>query len=154
MAFNIELAEVIWKWQDSFRGLGSKAEQFIRYFIEDIRDSRLPDTKVELTQLKVGMIFGGKRDYLEISANHLGDYRIFIGARAYGAHLSLSFFLVSKPGIWGKRTSPLNTFELQDLGDYLTSTQISLISTLHRLAKEAGMDPKDMRLTFKELTTK
>jgi len=151
MAFNIETAEVIWKWNRVYRGLGSKAEAFSRYFVEDIRNCNLPATKVEITQLKVGFLFGGKREYLEISAEHLADFRIFLGARAYGTHLSLSKFLVIKPGILGGKKTSFNTFELQDLGDYLASAQTSLDAALRKVAQESGLDPKELNLTFDPL---
>jgi hypothetical protein len=150
MAFNIEQADVIWKWGNAYRGLGKFAENFIRYFVEDIRNCQMPGTKVEITQLKVGLIFGGRRDYIEVSADHLGDYRIFLGARAYGAHLSISMFLVSKPGLLSKRTTAMNTFEIQDLSDYLESTQISLGYALTRVAKEGSveLDQKALDTSF------
>lgn len=153
MAFNIETAEVIWKWNRVYRGMGSKAEAFIRYFIEDIRTCALPATKVEITQLKVGFLFGGKRDYLEIIADHLADFRIFIGSRSYGTHLSLSFFLVIKPGILGQKKTSFNTFEWQDLGDYLASAQKSIEEASRKIAQECGIDPKELNLTFDQLTT-
>ena len=138
MAFNIESAEVIWKWNKIVRGLGSSAEKFIRYFIEDIRNCGLPATKVEVTSLKVGILFGGRREYVEISADHLADFRIFLAARSYGTYLSLSTFLVVKPGFLGVKKTSFNTFELQDLGDILTLHNVHWNQQSSKLPKKVA----------------
>jgi hypothetical protein len=149
MAFNIQKAVVVWKWHEIYRGLASSADAFIESLLDDMRTSKLPNTTFTITQLKVGLISGGRREYVEINAEHLKDCRIFAAARPYGKHLSVSMFLAYTPGFWGRKS--LNTFEYQDLEDFLESVQISIKKAKDRIAQDAKIDPKDLKTEFEKL---
>ena len=67
-----------------------------------IKDAQMPDVWCELSEVSTGM-FGEKRDFLVVGHTKLRDYKMFVGARSYGIHLDVSWYMTVEPGLL-KRT--------------------------------------------------
>jgi hypothetical protein len=115
-----------------------KEDQLIKRITEYLAWSELPGIGWQMVEVKPGMIkgfFGKKRDYLMVANQALKDYRMYVGARDYGKHLDISWFLTVEPGFFKKvfsevltrGASPnalsmlLDIFDQQDLRAYVTA---------------------------------
>lgn len=113
-----------------------------------LRDSNLPGVAWEKVDAQTGMLrglFGNKRGYLMITCEAVKDYRMYLGARDYGKHLDVSWFLTVEPGFFKSAFSALlahgnfqalsfnlDVFQNQDLRAYVTS--------VHRLAVRKAVE--------------
>ena len=64
---------------------------------------------IEATPSMFKGLFGKKRDYLMVTNAALKDYRMYVGARDYGRHLDISWFLTVELGFFKKAFSEVLT---------------------------------------------
>jgi hypothetical protein len=111
-----------------------------------------------MIEAQPGMIkgfFGKKRNYLMVSNQALKDYRMYVGARDYGKHLDISWFLTVEPGFFKKAFSELLTkgaspnalsllldlFDQQDLRVYVTSVHRCCVKrAVEQIVEGLGQD--------------
>jgi hypothetical protein len=117
-------------------GAGRQADT-LRYIKQRLSASELPGVEWKDVEVQPGMfkgMFGKRRDYLMVTCQALKDYRMYVGARDYGKHLDISWFLTVEPGFFKSAFSAilahgninalsfnLDIFDNQDLRAYVTS---------------------------------
>jgi|Deesub1362B_J571_1020462.scaffolds.fasta_scaffold00067_46 hypothetical protein len=94
-----------------------------------------------------------KREYLMVTNATLKDYRMYIGARDYGNHLDVSWYLTCEPGFFKKALSALTTgsdkvlsfaldlFDQQDLQAYVTVVHHCLLEAVSEIMLDLNQDP-------------
>jgi hypothetical protein len=115
-----------------------KEQELLRTINRYLDASELPGIQAKMVEAKPSMLkgfFGKKRDYLMVNNEALKDYRMYVGARDYGRHLDISWFLTVEPGFFKKAFSEvltrgassqalsfaLDLFDQQDLRAYVTA---------------------------------
>lgn len=102
-----------------------------------LKASELPGVAWQIVDAQTSMfkgLFGNKRSYLMVTSEAVKDYRMYVGARDYGRHLDISWFLTVEPGFFKGAFSAmlangnyqalsfsLDVFKNQDLRAYVTS---------------------------------
>ena len=98
--------------------------------------------------------FGKRRDYLMVTHEGLKDYRMYVGAREYGKHLDISWFLTVEPGFFKSfyvamaKDMPgvpmlfqLDLFDQQDLRAYVTAVhRLAVKRAVESIAEQLGQD--------------
>jgi hypothetical protein len=110
--------------------------------------------KVEAQPSMLKGMFGNKRAYLMITNNALKDYCMYVGARDYGKHLDVSWFLTIEPGFFKSMFSAmlangnitalsfsLDLFSNQDLRAYITSVHRGAVrKAAEQIVEDLGQD--------------
>jgi len=133
-------------------------EALLRAINQLLEYSELPGIQWQAVEVKPGMIkglFGKKRDYLMVTNRALKDYRMYVGAREYGKHLDVSWFLTVEPGFFKRTFSKaltkgvstnalsflLDIFDRQDLRAYVTTVHHCCVrKAVEQLVSELGQD--------------
>jgi len=64
--------------------------------LQFVKDSNMPGISARLDDVSSGL-FGAKRKFIIIKQSNLPDYTIYIGARDFGTHLDVSYFVAIEP---------------------------------------------------------
>jgi len=62
-----------------------------------LAEAKMPGVYAEEREVSSGL-FGTKRPFLVVGHNSLRDYHMYIGARDFGVHLDVSWYLTIEPG--------------------------------------------------------
>ena len=120
----------------------------VRKFIEE---SNIPEISIETVMLTDQYKIREEK-YLMISNKKLKDFRMYIGARDYGADLNVSWYLTCEPGFFKSlfseilKESPyalsfmLNIFEQEELIAYVTKVHHCLLKAVENLMINLGQD--------------
>jgi hypothetical protein len=137
---------------------GGRADHLIDTVKQFLQQSELPGITWEVVEVKPGIIkgfFGKKRDYLMVKNEALKDYRMYVGARDYGRHLDISWFLTVEPGFFKKMFSEvltkggspnalsflLDIFDQQDLRAYVTAVhRCAVRKAVEQVVEHLGQD--------------
>lgn len=158
MRVTLKDEKIIDRWSMILKDGQEKAEQIYQDTENFIKESRAPGIRIERTKVKTGWLkglLGKEREYMMVSNEALGDYRMFIGARDYGNNLDISWFLTCEPGFFKKRLSnvltsgasdkalslSLDIFLQQDLNAYATVVHHCLQDAIGKLMSGMGQDP-------------
>lgn len=95
-------------------------------------------------------VFGKKREYILVTNEGLKDYRMYIGARDYGVHLDVQWYLTVEPGFFKKALAEklggpgamfvLDIFDQQDLRAYATTVHRCLLKAVEETLRGLGQD--------------
>jgi|SRR5215469_16520503 len=137
MAVSLKDEKLLDSWGVVMEGGAGREESTIGIVTQRLSDSQLPGVEWKKVEVQPGMIkgwFGKRRDYLMVTCQALKDYRMYVGARDYGKHLDISWFLTVEPGFFKSAFSAmlahgninalsfnLDIFDNQDLRAYVTS---------------------------------
>jgi len=116
-----------------------------------------PGVRMQRVRVRPGWLkglLGVERDYLMVTSETLGDYRMYIGARDYGNSLDVSWYLTCEPGQLKKALSEILTrgasdtalsvnldlFEQQDLHAYATIVHRCLLKAVEKLMTALHQD--------------
>jgi len=120
-----------------------------------IKDANIPEFKCELMDVStggLGGLMGKKRDFLVVTHRRLRDYRMYICARDFGAHLDVSWFLTIEPGFLKRTVSKYTTgnpqaisqaidlFDQQDLSAYVSVAHHCVTQTVEMLMQELNQN--------------
>ena len=120
-----------------------------------ITDTQMPDVYCELSEVSAGM-FGERRQFLVVGHNRLREYKMFIGARSYGTHLDVSWFLAVEPSLlkrtWSKYTQGdpralsqnVDLFSQQDVSAFTSIAERAVDRVVHMLYDELKLDPSGL----------
>lgn len=127
---------------------------------EHLKQGELPGVTWRTVEATPGMLkglLGKKRSYLMVTSDSLRDYRMYVGARDYGRHLNISWFLTVEPGFFKKAFSSaltqganplalsflLDLFDQEDLRAYVTSVHRCCVKrAVEGLMEHLGQDTK------------
>src|SRR6266403_6158573 len=117
-----------------------------------IKEADLPGVMCLQAQVSMGGFFAKKHDLLRVTFDSLKEYRMFIGAQDFGAHLAVSWFLIIVPGFLKKTLSKrmlgspealsmhLPFFDQQELRVCLTVLHHCVTHTVETLFEELKQD--------------
>jgi hypothetical protein len=88
MGITLQDEKIIDRWSMIIEGGQGRAEQVYQDTGQFIKDSKAPGMSIERVKVRTSWLkglFGNERVYMMVTNDSLGDYRMFIGARDYGA---------------------------------------------------------------------
>jgi hypothetical protein len=130
MATNIRREAVIDSWSTIIEQAAGQDKRLMEDMTRFITEANMPDVTLVRDECTMGM-FGSKRDLLILKHEQHREYRMFLGARDFGANLDASWFLTYVPIGFGRRVPQqnLNIFTQQDLRAF--------VSVAHHCMKKA-----------------
>lgn len=157
MAVTLNDQKVLEQWGIVIEGGAGKDTELIGNIQDLLKYSDLPGVKWGKVDAQPSMfkgMFGNKRAYLMITNDSLKDYCMYVGARDYGKHLDISWFLTIEPGFFksmfsamlahGNMTAlsfSLDLFSNQDLRAYITSVHRGAVRrAVEQLVADLGQD--------------
>jgi hypothetical protein len=157
MAVTLQDQKIMDQWGVVLEGAAGKDIPLLHMVQDSLQASGLPGVVWEKVDAQPSMLkgwFGNKRAYLMVTNDGLKDYRMYLGARDYGKHLDVSWFLTVEPGFFKSAFSAmlahgnyqalsfnLDVFKSQDLRAYVTSVhRLCVRRAVEQIAKELGQD--------------
>jgi hypothetical protein len=157
MAVSLKDEKLIDSWGVVMEGGAGKQEHVLAYVKQRLTSSQLPGVEWKNVEVQPGMIkglFGKRRDYLMVTCQALKDYHMYVGARDYGTHLDISWFLTVEPGFFKSAFSSilahgnmnalsfaLDIFDNQDLRAYVTSVhRCAVKQAVEQVGQELNQD--------------
>jgi hypothetical protein len=157
MAVSLKDEKLIDSWGVVMESGAGKQEHVLAYTKQRLHSSELPGVQWQDVEVQPGMIkgfFGKRRDYLMVTCQGLKDYRMYVGARDYGKHLDVSWFLTVEPGFFKSAFSSmlahgnpkalsfaLDIFDNQDLRAYVTSVhRCAVRQAVEQVGQELNQD--------------
>ena len=83
---------VVDKWSTLVVNGAGRAKQMMDAIETKIKAANLPGVRTAQREVSSG-VFGTKRSFIHVSNDSLRDFLLYIGARDYGAHLDVAWFL-------------------------------------------------------------
>jgi hypothetical protein len=157
MGVTLKDEKIIDRWSIIVEEGQGKAEQIYTDTESFIKVSKTPGIAIERVKVRPSWLkglFGKERDYMMVTNEGLGDYRMFIGSRDYGDNLDVQWYLTCEPGFFKKKLSEILTkgasdkalsfnldlFEQQDLNAYATVIHHCLIKAVEKIMAGLGQD--------------
>ncbi len=157
MAVSLRDEKLLDQWGVVMENGAGKQDEAFAYVTQRLHGSELPGVAWRKVEVQPGMfkgLFGKRRDYLMVTCEALKDYRMYFGARDYGKHLDVSWFLTVEPGFFKSAFSAmlahgninalsfnLDIFDNQDLKAYVTSVHRCCVrQAVEQLGKELQQD--------------
>ena len=157
MAVTLQDQKILDQWSIVLEGGAGKDIALLRLVQDSIRAAELPGVTFEKVEAQTSMLkgwFGNKRAYLMVTSEGLKDYRMYLGARDYGKHLDVSWFLTVEPGFFKSTFSAmlangnyqalsfnLDVFQNQDLRAYVTCVhRLCVRRAIEKIAAEISQD--------------
>jgi hypothetical protein len=142
MATNMRNESVIEQWSTIVEGGAGHDKRIMGDVIKYITEAKIPHTTFERDECQMGM-FGPTRDMLILKNEHLRAYRVFMGARDYGAALDVSWFLTYVPSGFRRKVTAqnLNLFTQQDLRAFASLSLHCMKSAIEELCEELQQSP-------------
>ena len=120
----------------------------------------MPGVIAQQQAVSSGM-FGTKRDFLVVAHTNLRDYKMYIGARDYGIHLDVAWYLTAEPRFLKRAVSKytmgnpqalsmqVDFFSQQDLQAFLGIAHHCVTTTVENVLNELGQDPTSLNTRSK-----
>jgi hypothetical protein len=157
MGITLKDEKIIDRWSMIVENGQGNAEQIYKDTENFIKESKAPGIAIERVKVRPSWLkglFGNERNYMMVTNEGLGDYRMFIGARDYGDNLDVQWYLTCEPGFFKKTLSDvltkgasdkalsfsLDLFQQQDLTAYSTVIHHCLLKSLEKLMAGMGQD--------------
>ncbi len=137
MAVSLKDEKLLDNWGTIITSGAGRQDELLATVTQLLHGSELPGVEWKQVDVQPSMLkglFGKKRVYLMVTCQALKDYRMYVGARDYGKHLDISWFLTVEPGFFKGAFSAmlahgninamsfnLDIFDNQDLRAYVTS---------------------------------
>ena len=138
------------KWSTIIEGGAGRGTWVLETTEKFIKEAEMPQAWCRMRDVRVGA-FSRTRPFLIVYHLDVKDYRMFIGARDFGAHLDVSWFVTLNPSplknLLNKYSNPLNmsmqvnVFIQQDLSAFTTVAHHCLKRTLDMTYEELNLDP-------------
>jgi len=142
-------------WGTVIHGAQGKSDYIFETTRKFLSESQAPGVQWDMGEVTPSFfkgLFGRKRDYLMVTNEALKDHRMYIGARDYGIHLDVQWYLTTEPGFLKSLSSKviagsdkalsfaLDIFAQQDLRAYVTVVHHCLLDAVEALMDELGQD--------------
>jgi hypothetical protein len=125
-----------------------------------IKEAKMPGVAAQQQSISSGM-FGTKRDFLVVAHASLRDYHMYIGARDFGTHLDVAWYLTVEPGFLKRSVSKytlgnpqalsmqVDFFSQQDLRAFVGVAHHYVTETFKTAQNELGQDPTGLNTKSK-----
>jgi hypothetical protein len=157
MAVTLNDEKILDQWSVVIESGAGKDGTLLQSTQDMLRNSELPGVawqKVDAQPSMLKGLFGNKRSYLMVTCEAVKDYRMYVGARDYGKHLDVSWFLTVEPGFFKSAFSGmlahgnyqaisfnLDVFKNQDLRAYVTSVhRLCVRKAVEQITEELNQD--------------
>ena len=157
MAVTLNDEKILDQWGVVIECAAGKDDAVLGTITGSLKASDLPGVEWQKVDAQTSMfkgLFGNKRSYLMITSEAVKDYRMYVGARNYGKHLDISWFLTVEPGFFKSAFSAmlasgnyqalsfnLDVFKNQDLRAYVTSVhRFCVRKAVEQVAAELNQD--------------
>ena len=157
MSVTLKDEKIVERWGVVLEEAAGNQDKLMDYTQQYLKHSELPGVQWQMVEATPGMLkglLGKKRMYLAITNQAMKDYRMYFGARDYGRHLDVSWFLTIEPGFFKKSFSSilthgnpmaisltLDVFDQQDLSAYVASVHRCCVKqAVNRIMGELGGD--------------
>lgn len=152
MALQLKDESVIDQWSTIIDGASGHAIEVLDDIKRRLEAGDIPgECTWEVEEVKSGGIFGGtQREFLVVRLKEFKDYRIYIAAREYGAHLDVCRFVAVQPGVLKRMMSetmnqastalsgPSNILVAQDLRAWVTVVHHAVLDAVGALLERLG----------------
>ena len=125
-----------------------------------IKEANMPGIMAQQQAVSTGM-FSTKRDFLVVGHSSLKDYKMYIGARDYGIHLDVAWYLTAEPRFFKRAVSKytlgnphalsqqIDFFSQQDLRAFVGVAHHYVTETVETVLDELGQDPTGLNTRSK-----
>ena len=164
--YTLKRGKITERWSTVVLNGQGHGDKIIALTVQLLEESEVDDMDWEMVSLQPtrikGFMLSKKRDYLMVKSKGAGEkHRMYIGARDYGNHLDVTWFLVERTPFWktlakfiaivytlGGAITLLHfdIFDEQDLRAYVTVTHRSLQGAVKALMEELGQDTTVLEL--------
>ena len=126
----------------------------------NLKDARMPGFFAQKRDVSSGL-FSTKRNFLVVGHNNLKDYHMYIGARDFGAHLDVSWYVTIEPGFLKRSVSKytmgnpqalsmqVDFFSQQDLSAFVGVAHHCVTDAVKMLMEELKQDPTGLNTKSK-----
>jgi hypothetical protein len=116
-----------------------------------IRQSKMPDILWNQREVSSGFM-SAKRWFLVVGHRNMSDYKMYIGARDFGAHLDVAWYLTVQPGTLKRAFSKytmgnpnaismqMDFFRQQDLSACVGYAHKCVVDEVNKLLSQLGQD--------------
>jgi hypothetical protein len=87
---------VVDKWNTLIANGAGRAKQMMDAIETKIKAANIAGVRTAQREVSSG-VFGTKRAFIHVSNDSLSDFLLYVGARDYGIHLDVSWFLTVQP---------------------------------------------------------
>lgn len=94
---------IVDSWATVITGGRGKVDYVFDTVQKLLTESEIPGVEWKMGEVTTGFfsgLFGKKRDYIFVTYEAVKDYKMYVGARDYGAHLDVQWFLTTEPGFF------------------------------------------------------
>lgn len=158
MSVTLKDEKLLDSWGVVIDNAAGNQDQLLARITANLQHGELPGVGWKMVEASPSMfkqLLGKKRQYLMVTSQALTDYRMYVGARDYGRHLDVSWFLTVEPGFFKKAFSGMMTqganpmalsfmldlFDQQDLRAYVTAVHRCCVrQAVESLIDELGQD--------------
>lgn len=155
MSVTLKDEKITERWGTVVANAAGHGQKLLSYTQQYLQQSQLPGVQWQIVEATPSMfkgLLGKRRDYLLITNQALKDWRMYFGARDYGIHLDVSWFVTLEPGFFKKTASSLlahgnanalsyllDIFDQQDLSAYVGSVHHYCVKgAVTQLVEELG----------------
>ena len=151
---------VVDKWNTMVVSGAGRAKWTLDTIENKIKASTIPGARTSQREVSSG-VFGTKRVFLHVVNDSLRDFLLYIGARDYGVHLDVSWYLTVQPTGLRRALSryssgnhlaismALDFFRQQDAHAFVTVVHHCVTDTVKELLDELEQDPKALNTQSK-----
>jgi len=151
---------VVDKWNTLVENGAGRAKHMMDAIETKIKAAHIPGVRTAQRDVSSG-VFGTKRSFIHVSNDSLSDFLLYIGARDYGIHLDVSWFLTVQPSGFKRAFSKysmgnplamsiaLDFFRQQDAHAFVTTVHHCVTEEVKTLLDELEQDPKGLNTQSK-----
>ena len=153
MPTNIRRESIIDSWSTLIEHAAGRDKQLMDEISRFITEANMPHVMLARDEC-VTRTFGTKRDFLILKHDILREYRIFTGARDYGANLDISWFMTFVPYAFSRRRlQNLDMFIQQDLRAFASVALHCTKKAVEALCEELQQSPAGLNTASKGFLT-
>ena len=153
MAITLKEETILDQWSMMVDGAANRAQAVLDDVGRRLKAADVPggcDWEVEEVKSS-GWFAKVRREFLVVRLERFGDYRMYVAAGEYGAHLDVCRFLTVEPGFFKKQlaerfggmdalSAPKNILVEQDLRAWVTVVHHCLLNAVGALMDKLGQD--------------
>jgi hypothetical protein len=143
---------VVDKWNTLVMDAAGRGKWVMEQVDKKLGQANLPAVRAVEREVSSGFM-GAKRPFLIVVNDNIPDFYLYIGARDYGTHLDVSWYLTVQPSVFRRAFSKyslrdplamsmqLDFFRQQDLHAFVTVVHHAVKDTVDELLQELGQNP-------------
>jgi hypothetical protein len=161
MRMALKHQSVVDKWNTLVLNGAGRAKWTMETIESKITAANVPGIRMSMQEVSQGGLFAAKRPFLICANNTLPDFYLYIGARDYGAHLDVSWYLTVQPrglksafsrysmGNPLAMSMALDFFRQQDAHAFVTVIHHCVTDTVKELLDDLDQSPASLNTQSK-----